>query len=113
MVARSLSGGRLLDVAESGHMKWLKVITLSALALWLAWDALDGLHFYTAQRDLGRNLERRTAHALEMNDQDTLHICVTQNDSVERAFAVEVLAAVWLAFVAVRLGRAARAVRNR
>ena len=87
-------------------MKWLKVVTLSVLALWLAWDALDGLHFYTVQRDLGRNLERRAAHALEKNDQDTLHICIAQNASVERAFAVEILAALSLAFFAVRIGRA-------
>jgi hypothetical protein len=94
-------------------MKWLKVAIFSVLALWLAWDALDGLHFYSVQRDLGRKLEGRAAQALEKNDQEALHICIAQNASVERAFAVEILAALSVAFFAVRVGRARRAVANR
>jgi hypothetical protein len=91
-------------------MKELKVAICLLLALWLAFDALDGLHFYSVQRDLGRMVERRAAHVLERNDQDALHICVARNASVERAFGVEILAALALAFFAVRVALAGRSV---
>lgn len=87
-------------------LKWAKVAVLFASAVWCAWDALDGMHFHTVQRDMGRKLEGRVSQALSEGDQIALRICVQQNDSVRRAFVVELLAALSLAGFALRFARA-------
>ena len=105
MVTRSISSRRLLDRDELIHMRWLKALAVLVVAVWLCLDALDGLHFCSVQGDLGRKLERRTSQTLEPNDRAALHFCLERNDSVKRALAVEVVAALALVVVAVRLAR--------
>lgn len=89
-------------------MRWARVLYLLTagamivVAAILTLDALDGLHFYTVQGDLGRKSLAQAGTSLPEKTRIVLGIATKRNPAVARAFAVELLASLLLLVVGFR-----------